>query len=395
MDDSSLISVAKDGSFDSRVVCKELTNKDGVSKNLRIHKLDSIRGIAAFAVLIGHCVGSYDWKRPLPDGVASLEEIVIALVSVLWDGSSAVVVFFILSGYVLSLNYYSNRQPPYTEFLIKRTCRIYLPFVVVVLLAAAVVSQIPHVAPADTTKEFMKFWDSPIHFNAIIHNLAMTGAYNVIDPPVWSLIEEMRISIIFPLLIWLIKRFSWLIALCIAMVFSIACSRFASMDVPYWIASLGGTSRFVVLFVVGAILAKNRQEIANFYHWLPRPRRIGITLLAFILYLIRFTHLPLNLSGYIPWIGITLFFVIAANSSTADGLLTNKVLLFLGRISYSLYLLHVPVLVVTCTQIDFVPVAIRLSMVPFFSIIVASAAFFLVEQPCMNLGSWLTRRRAI
>ena len=53
------------------------------------------------------------------------------------DGEAAVILFFVLSGYVLALPFIAGTQLTYGRYLVKRICRIWLPFAAAILLAAA------------------------------------------------------------------------------------------------------------------------------------------------------------------------------------------------------------------------------------------------------------------
>jgi peptidoglycan/LPS O-acetylase OafA/YrhL len=70
-------------------------------------------------------------------------------------GHAAVIVFFLLGGFVLALPYRS-RQPPAIGFIIRRTCRIYIPFAFAVFLAAAFLILIPGVYPIPGTAELLE-----------------------------------------------------------------------------------------------------------------------------------------------------------------------------------------------------------------------------------------------
>jgi peptidoglycan/LPS O-acetylase OafA/YrhL len=53
----------------------------------------------------------------------------------LHNGDAAVFIFFVLSGYVHSLPYLRGTQPAYPEYVIRRVCRIYIPFAAAILFA--------------------------------------------------------------------------------------------------------------------------------------------------------------------------------------------------------------------------------------------------------------------
>src|ERR1700744_4347419 len=67
-------------------------------------------------------------------------------------GHAAVIVFFLLSGFVLSLPYRS-KQPHALGFILRRTSRIYIPFASAVLLSAVLVAMIQGIYPISDAGE--------------------------------------------------------------------------------------------------------------------------------------------------------------------------------------------------------------------------------------------------
>jgi peptidoglycan/LPS O-acetylase OafA/YrhL len=87
----------------------------------RIGSLDALRGVAALAVVIGHA---------LPMGLPQVPPVVAVAL-----GRVSVIAFFVLSGFVLSLPYFDGRPLPYPAFVVRRLCRIYLPYAAVMFAA--------------------------------------------------------------------------------------------------------------------------------------------------------------------------------------------------------------------------------------------------------------------
>ena len=67
-----------------------------------------------------------------PYVIQKLRDFQIGLIAA---GREAVVFFFVLSGFVLSVPYAGPRAPRYGKFLAKRMCRIYPPFAAAVLIS--------------------------------------------------------------------------------------------------------------------------------------------------------------------------------------------------------------------------------------------------------------------
>ena len=86
----------------------------------RLTSLDALRGIASFSVVLCHC-----WTAIPNAARATLASSMWSpLIDIFTNGSAAVIIFFVLSGYVLSLPFFHGTQPGYPRYLFKRFCRI-------------------------------------------------------------------------------------------------------------------------------------------------------------------------------------------------------------------------------------------------------------------------------
>jgi peptidoglycan/LPS O-acetylase OafA/YrhL len=146
-----------------------------------------------------------------------------------------------------------------------------------------------------------------ISSSSLIANLLMIGHVNAIDPPVWSLFVEMRISLMFPFIFMLVLRTNVIISLFLGLTYSILASRLAH-DGSALVVDFANTSRFVYLFVVGAVLAvpNNRSVLL-----LKGPViKVAVFLVAICLIEYRFSPWPLPIRNYIPSIGVALLFLL-------------------------------------------------------------------------------------
>ena len=145
----------------------------------RIEALDALRGVTAAAVVIGHAMGAADLPAP----------------SVHW----AVIIFFVLSGFVLALPWVGGRPPSLSSFLIRRVCRLWPPVAVSILLSALLFVLIGTKPP-----DLLTGWQQPLSGDLFVRCLLLTGQHggcDALDIPLWSLVFETRISLVFPVLI--------------------------------------------------------------------------------------------------------------------------------------------------------------------------------------------------
>ena len=76
-------------------------------------------------------------------------------------GPHSVMLFFVLSGYVLSLPYWARAQLTYGRYLTRRMCRIFIPYAVAVLLSAVIGAHLTE-RSLPLTDWFYKTWHTPI-----------------------------------------------------------------------------------------------------------------------------------------------------------------------------------------------------------------------------------------
>jgi peptidoglycan/LPS O-acetylase OafA/YrhL len=107
----------------------------------RINYLESIRGLAALQVLLLHFLAAFAPALvfAVPAGAAIAGYIHLSPLYFLYDGYSAVYIFFALSGYVLTRSFERHPAPPSAQIL-ARIIRLGLPAIAATLVAAAVMS---------------------------------------------------------------------------------------------------------------------------------------------------------------------------------------------------------------------------------------------------------------
>src|ERR1700732_2625954 len=105
----------------------------------RIAYLESIRGLAALRVLLFHFRAAFAPDlvfTPPPDAIVA-RTIHLSPLYFLYDGYSAVYIFFVLSAYVLTLSFEHHLAQPSSQIM-ARLIRLGLPALAATLVAAAV-----------------------------------------------------------------------------------------------------------------------------------------------------------------------------------------------------------------------------------------------------------------
>jgi peptidoglycan/LPS O-acetylase OafA/YrhL len=361
---------------------------------MRIVAFDSLRGIAALAVALYHSIVVFPELDPwrLPEAASGSPAALLVMVSppsLLWAGREAVLLFFVLSGFVLSLVLEpqpSARLPRWAGFATKRAVRLLLPCCAVALLLAGLVPLVQPEPRAELSAWFNDAWAQPITPGVIAgHALLVLDEYTL-NTPMWTLHYELRISLIFPLLVLLAALGSHVLLAAAA-----AGVMVCLVEMKFVGSGVLTTLLFLPHFALGAILARHRVALAARVRSLGMPQTAALWLLCYLL-----LRIPTLLPGgdlvrdLMAGAGAALLLALVLGSPRAQRLLLVLPLPWLGAISYSLYLVHVPVLL-TLVHVVPPPVPAWLPAVaaPLLSIPLAWLLYCTVERPAMRLGRQL------
>ena len=178
----------------------------------------------------------------------------------LTDGRTAVLVFFVLSGFVLYLSLENGLESRrYWPYLAKRFMRLYPPFIVAIFASALLWLIVKPQSIVGISAWFnVGNWETRPSFTLLVAHLAMTNnkQWQSLDVVMWSLAHEARISIFFPIIAVCVAR-NWLLTLIASAIVSEFSRRFTSGPTnSFWFNPVD-TLQFLVLFAVGAALAQN------------------------------------------------------------------------------------------------------------------------------------------
>lgn len=355
----------------------------------RYRELDALRGLAAISVVLLHFVDMY-FPYDLIARRTPAQRVLIALASPFYRGYEAVFLFFVLSGFVLALPYTRGVSQPYPTYLLRRVARIYLPYLAALGLAVLGASiWHGHLYLGEWAETS---WTAPPDWPSIRDHVLFVGAYNwlLYNRVFWSLVVEMRVSLIFPLLAAAMTRIRLVYALASAGL-CLATFRLLARALPRLTGDFA-TVAYVSVFIAGILLARHLRTIESWYEARNRPERWAIAGSVFAGYF--FGHLLPHLSKLAILYGAVGAILLAINSETARKLLAHGVARFLGTISYSLYLIHLPILYALTFMLH-TRMRYTLLFVLYLLLAVGCATIFhaLVERPCIELGRRVGRRR--
>ncbi|MED3758915.1 acyltransferase [Peribacillus frigoritolerans] len=370
--------------------------------SIRYNQLDSLRGLAAISVVIHHYLLIFPqfYEKTIDNsGYALVNFLKYTPLHIFFSGTQAVILFFVLSGFVLSLPFLNNINSSYSIYLTRRVTRIYIPYLVslvIVLIAVKLFSEgvLTGFSPWANGK-----WSDPIDFKLIIDHLFLVGnfANGEYNPIYWSLVHEMRISILFPIIMIFIIKYKWKFSLLWSLIISAfgfvgtTLLSHANIETDYMLSLYYGLS-----FVIGALLAKHKDMLIKFFESKSKTVKILITILSIFLYtfpswVLNFPVIPERLlnppNTVMASIGAAMFIILALASKTIKKVLLFKPFQFFGDISYSLYLYHcIPLFVLLHQFNDKVTTWILLITSCIVSILLAVLSYYFVEKPSIKLG---------
>jgi peptidoglycan/LPS O-acetylase OafA/YrhL len=164
-----------------------------------MNELDAMRGIAALTVVLSHAA------RNLPDPNELLVRVLsITPIRPVIDGRPAVLFFFVLSGFVLSRALLVDQPPGYVIFALRRLLRLCLPAAAALLLSAALyVGCYPRQPWLDPAAWLSGAWTQVPSLRGVLRQALLIGSDGdfYLDPVLWSLVHELRFSLVLPLVI--------------------------------------------------------------------------------------------------------------------------------------------------------------------------------------------------
>jgi peptidoglycan/LPS O-acetylase OafA/YrhL len=310
-----------------------------------IPALTGIRGIAAWAVVLYHIRLSLAWT--LPDEA----------VAMLGKGYLAVDLFFMLSGFVLWLNYSDKLRREgfraFPGFIGRRIARIW-PLHIATLAGAVLFAS----AAFALGKPVAEPWNHlPLHI-LLIHNWGFTSVLGW-NTPSWSISGEFAAYLLFPLLAlatdWRRFRPAMLVFLLVLLAYLLheAMAAGGATLLDHDIPRLG-IFRALIGFAMGTILC------ALWLQWRDGRRRALKVAGALLLLYLALTARWAPETAVAPPALAGLLFLVALTADARGNPLASRPIHYLGTISYSTYLVHM--LLFGLFKIVFVEEALRMSL---------------------------------
>ena len=316
----------------------------------RLRALDGLRGVASIVVLLHHAFLTVPvLARPyyVTEAADRDSPLVWALIHtplhLAWAGTEAVYVFFVLSGLVLALPVLRSGSFSWLEYFPRRAARLYLPVAAAVLWGLLLVWLVPRDNSASRGL-WMRARPNLPSWSGVAHDLTLLGGESHLISPFWSLQWELWFSLLLPLYVLgvvLTRRLPvWLpVAVLVGMVTAgVFLGSRALVHLP--------------MFAIGVVIASRLPELTHRAASI-RPRGwvlagVGATVLVtshWWLLALTTDSAVLRLGTPLALLGATGYVLIVALCPQAQRWLETAPVQWLGMISFSLYLVHEPIVI--------------------------------------------------
>ena len=269
----------------------------------RVRGLDAIRYVCAFWVVVWH------YGVPVPfghSGGSRLAWLFDSLLHISFNGTAAVVVFFVISGFAIHYPFRHGEKPNWTEYFLRRYLRIGIPLVTVLVLL--------HLARVEESEQGV----------------------------LWSLYAEIIYYTIYPLLMAARWRFGWRPLLALSSLGALLLALYDPHGIHFheygvqlnWVIGLAS-------WLLGCILAEQSDDlkgakVAGIWPW-----RFGIWVASTVFLVVAF-HSPIGSSWMVTPFAVLIFYWLRQEIRHFRLYPPFAALERAGAWSYSLYIVHLP-----------------------------------------------------
>lgn len=342
-----------------------------MSHNLRYRaELDGLRAIAVLAVVFYHA------------------KLSILGYELFKGGFFGVDIFFVLSGFLITSIIFSDLEGDkfsIREFFLRRAKRI-LPALIFILIVTSFFAYrflLPDslVVYAKTLLSALFFVSNFYFFDEDTY-VSDSSEYKPLLHT-WSLSVEWQFYLIFPFLCVLAFRYfkcnKWIFIVCLLLL-SLLLAQFLSFWQPNFSFYLLPTRMWELLAgsIVAILLMENKIRLKDNYTKIMPI--IGLLLIIISIVFIDDKILHPSFITAMPILGTCIIIYFSRQNDIATSLLSAKPVIFIGAISYSVYLWHQPLFVFYRIKIGSIDNKTSL-MLTVFTVIFAVISFYLIEKP--------------
>lgn len=311
-------------------------------------------------------------------------------------GAQGVAIFFVISGYSVAASYATSEG--YWDYLYKRLWRIaplYYFWIGVAIIVGATAT----------------YWQRRFAVSVEAYNILMHLSFlsfldykiaNTLLGVEWSIPIEVFWYLFIPLLMcWMISRKQLVIAIFLSLIcYKLAVKYLTTLVAPIQDAALAipwSPIPYALGFFLGIAAFRIRNYGDHFARWGNVMLIVVFGMISFLI--LKPTSSILMLDDY-QFFSMATFLLILFGSSSSQlfrCIFTNKIVVYLGTISYGIYLCHLP-LINILTRLNLIyPDSLGLAFLILLgcSILVSTVTYFIIERPGQHIGKLFYSRYKI
>jgi peptidoglycan/LPS O-acetylase OafA/YrhL len=336
-------------------------------------RLEGLRGVASAAVVITHAVAvlkvdGLDAFWVIPISAQTPSSLALLLLTAVFNSYSAVVLFFVLSGLVLSI---SSEKSNLFAYFSRRAFRLLPPMWASIIFMALLLYLFPLVYSTNLSDWSRNVFVPPT-LSKIANNLLLQSFQ--VNGVTWTMYVEVIGSAFIPLSL-LVKGRNGLLLL--ALTAALAFFLYPSLTFSY-----------IFCFQTGVLIARTKFSL-----------QVGAAWLAPIMFFLDRFFFPQKGFMSLLFNCIASALLIAAVRQGAwESFLEKKLIRITGRCSYSLYLFHPLILFILAHFADriggngLLPHVVILGLALPFSLLLSVAGYRLFEAPSITAGRAIAQR---
>lgn len=365
----------------------------------RLKQLDGLRGIASLVVLLSHVllvvpaiaepyfefsvgeIGSFEWwinHTPL---------------KLLSAGTEAVYVFFILSGFVVALPALHRSAWSWASYYPQRIVRLYVP--TIAALAFAYVLALIYRDASLVGSPWLQQQAGAAGTKEMILDATLQSQFRL-NNPLWSIEWEIVFSLTLPLYLAIARllRRPWIPVLVGLLVVIVGLITAGIYEVSY-----------VLMFAIGVVIASQFEKFTAIAARIESTQRsnlvwavlLGISLVSLIAYWVFWPDQGAGGNGHrllrgLAVLGATLLVLVACFWKAFFPFFGCRPVQWLGRVSFSLYLVHVPILATLVFALASAPLWVVLPLAVLICLLASQLFHWVIERPSHQLSRRIGRR---
>jgi peptidoglycan/LPS O-acetylase OafA/YrhL len=299
------------------------------NSRVKLDQLTSIRGIAAWWVVLFHFQALMSAAMPA------------SFMKIISHGYLAVDLFFILSGFVIYLNYhakvFSGFPGSAIQFYTNRFSRIYPVHALMLGGYLLLVGTFFYFSKSGTPPDAYSS-RSFIESFLLVH--AWFGVGNSWNVPSWSISAEWFVYLLFPLITIVLQKYLKKLFLHLAVSTLIIFLIYYTYKVM-GLSSLGADTftmalvrtlfEFLLGTIIGSLYVNHHIDLVKYKYWM---------LFIFASTVLLYINFDISDFALIPAAFFSLIIYMSVEDDFVSTALSNKALVYLGEISYSTYMVH-------------------------------------------------------